>query len=195
MRAVHTAAVARRIRKGCERDYEQWLENVIVTLHGVSGYDGLTVVTSPDPRGSVKTMLIRFQSTAALADWESSSQRHALAEEADRFSTHEYQTAPGIETFFAVPGVPAAPIPPRWKMCVLTIPTVYVLVNLVLLFFSRLIPGMAGWSLALRLLPVTSVMTILLTYVCLPGLSKLFAPWLFSQGAPSVTQTFEPTNS
>ncbi len=194
MSVVHTAAVARRVGKGNERDYEEWLQKVMATLHGVSGYDGMTVVSSPDPRGSVKTMLIRFQSTAALSDWERSPERHSLAEQADRFSTYQYQTAPGIETFFALPGAPAMTTPPRWKMCVITIPTVYLLVNVVLFVFTSLIPGMAGWPAGLRLLPVTSIMTLLLTYVCLPALSKLFAPWLFAHAAPPVSRSFEPSN-
>ncbi len=185
MNVVHTAAVARRIGKGREHDYEQWLQDVVTTLHGVAGYDGMTVVSSPDPRGSVKTMLIRFQSMAALTDWENSPERHSLAAKADRFSTAQYQTAPGIETFFAVPGMSAAPGPPRWKMCVLTIPTVYLLVNTVLFILSRLVPDMARWPAGLRMLPVTSIMTVLLTYVCLPALSRAFAPWLFSRPAPS----------
>ena len=195
MSVIHTAAVSRRIGKEREDDYEDWLQKVVATLHGVPGYDGMTVVTSPDPRGSVKTMLIRFQSTAALYDWENSPERHTLAAQADRFSTHYYQTAPGIEAFFALPGAPPAQAPPRWKMCLLTIPTVYLLVNLVLFILSGLIPGISGWPVALRMLPVTSIMTVLLTYVCLPALSKVFAPWLFSHVAPSVNRSIEPSRS
>jgi uncharacterized protein len=195
MSVVHTAAVARRIGKGREVDYEEWLQKVVDTLHGVQGYDGMSVVTSSDPRGSLKTMLIRFQSTAALSDWENSPQRHALAEQADRFSTHYYQTAPGIETFFALPGAPPAQAPPRWKMCLLTIPTVYLLVNALLFVLAGVIPGISGWPAALLMLPVTSIMTVLLTYVCLPALSKAFAPWLFSPVAPSVNRSIEPSRS
>jgi antibiotic biosynthesis monooxygenase (ABM) superfamily enzyme len=195
MSVVHTAAVARRIGKGREDDYEEWLQKVVATLRAVPGYDGMTVVTSPDPRGSVRTMLIRFHSTAALSDWENSPQRLALAEQADQFSTHYYQTAPGIETFFAVPSASPAQAPPRWKMCLLTIPTVYLLVNVVLFILSGLIPGILAWPVALRMLPVTSIMTVLLTYVCLPALSKVFAPWLFSHVAPSVNRSIEPSRS
>jgi antibiotic biosynthesis monooxygenase (ABM) superfamily enzyme len=36
---------------------------------------------------------------------------------------------------------------------------------------------------------------VLLTYLCLPALSKLFAPWLFARTAPSTTQAFEPLKS
>jgi uncharacterized protein len=195
MSIVHTAAVARRIGKGQERDFEEWFTTVVATLHDVPGYDGMNVVTSPDTRGTVKTLLIRFQSAEALSNWESSPQRHNLAANGNRFSSYEYQTAPGLETFFAVPGIVATLGPPRWKMCALTIPTAYVLVNVVLSFLSYLIPGMATWPAALRLLPVISLMTLLLTYVCLPALSKLFAPWLFSRPRQRTTYTDRLPNS
>jgi uncharacterized protein len=187
MSVVHTAAVARRIGKGRESDFEEWLAKVVAALRGVAGYDGMNVVTSPDARGTVKTLLIRFQSAEALRNWERAPLRHGLAAEADRFSSYEYHTAPGLETFFAVPGTVAMPGPLRWKMCVLTIPTAYALVNGVLYLLSYLIPGMARWPPALRLLPVISIMTVLLTYVCLPALSKCFAPWLFSTSGRRVT--------
>jgi uncharacterized protein len=183
MSVVHTAAVARRIPKGHEHDFEEWLAKVVGTLHTVSGYEGMNIVTSPDARGTVKTMLIRFESAEALSNWESSPERGTLASHADNFSTHEYQTAPGLETFFAVPGGIGAPGPPRWKMCALTIPTAYVLVNAVLYLLPVLIPGMTRWPAAVRLLPVIAIMTMLLIYVCLPALSKIFAPWLSSRPA------------
>jgi len=194
MSVVHTAVVARKIKRGRERDYEQWLMKVASALHSTAGYDGMTAISSPDPAGSVRTLLIRFVSATALADWENSDIRHALAADGNQFSTYYYQTAPGVETFFALPGS-SLPAPPRWKMCVLTIPAVYVLVNVVLAVLARLIPGLAEWPVQLRMVPVTLIMTVLLTYVFLPGLSKLFAPWLFAHATPSTSQTFQPQKS
>ncbi len=190
MSVAHTAAVARKIKRARER--EQWLAKVAAALHRAAGYDGMTAISSPGPQGSVRTLLIRFQSGEALSNWEGSTIRHLLATEGDRFSTAYYQTAPGVETFFSVPG--SLPGPPRWKMCILTIPAVYLLINVVLLVLL-LIPGLAEWPAQARMVPVTCIMTVLLTYVCLPALSKLFAPWLFARATPPTTQTFEPLKS
>lgn len=187
MSDVHTAVVARKIKRGRESEYERWLARVAAALHSAPGYDGMTAISSPDPQGSVRTLLVRFVSAKALSDWEASTIRHVLAEDGNRFSTAYYQTAPGVEAFFSVPG--PLPPPPRWKMCVLTIPTVYVLINLVL-FFLLLVPGIAEWPAAVRMVPVICVMTLLLTYVFLPAVSKLFAPWLFAHAASSTRQSF-----
>ena len=190
MSIVHTAAVARRVARRREHDYQQWLAQVVATLHGVPEYDGMTVVTSPEPRGSVKTMLIRFQSAAALADWEASPDRQRLVEQANRFSTAQYHTVPGRETFFGALGTEAAPPAVRWKLCLLTIPTVYILVNILLIVFANLIPGMLRWPAAFRLGLVIPVATLLLTYFCLPALNTLFAPWLYSRSASTTSQSF-----
>lgn len=192
MNDLHTAIVARKIKRGCEPDYEQWLGKVAAALHAAPGYDGMTAISSPDAQGSVRTLLIRFVSARTLSDWEQSATRHQLAEDGNRFSTAHYQTAPGLESFFLLPGSPSAP--PRWKMCLLTIPTVYLLVNGVL-FLLLSIPGVAAWPVQVRMIPVASIMTLLLTYIFLPALSKLFAPWLFSTAPPSTKQTFEPLKS
>ena len=189
MNDVHTAVVARKIKRGRELEYEEWLGRVSSALHGAPGYDGMTAISSPDPQGSVKTLLIRFVSAKALSDWEHSSIRHMLADEGNRFSTAYYQTAPGVESFFLVPG--SLP-PPRWKMCLLTIPAVYLLLNVVLALLVRLVPGLAEWPAQIRMIPVVCIMTVLLTYAGLPALSKLFAPWLFSRATPQATRTFEP---
>jgi len=153
----------------------------------------MTCLSAPDGQGSVRTMLIRFKSAADLSDWEHSGIRHSLAEEGNRFSSAYYQTAPGLENFFAVPG--SATAPPRWKMCLLTIPIVYFLVNAVLIVLSRMIPGMRNWSPEIRMLPVIPIMTVVLTYIALPAVSKMFAPWLFAQVRMPLRRNFEPSNS
>lgn len=189
MNDVHTAVVARKIKRGRESDYERWLAKVADALHSAAGYDGMTAISSPDPQGSVRMLLIRFVSAKTLSDWEQSTTRHLLAEEGNGFSTAYYQTAPGLESFFSVPG--SVPAPLRWKMCVLTIPTVYLLINVVLFLFLS-IPGFGQWPAPIRMIPVICIMTVLLTYVFLPALSKLFAPWLFANPVPPTKQQFEP---
>src|SRR5579864_6612825 len=190
MSVACTAVIARRISSGREQDFEEWLERLVNALRHTAGYDGMTALTSSDARGSVRTLVIRFHSAETLADWERSPLRHRLVDQADRFSTAQYQTATGMETLFAVPGVLLPP--PRWKMCLLTMPTVYVLVNIVLFAFPHSIPVMREWPLELRMVPVICIMTLLLTYVCLPILSRGFSSWLFPHAARPVTHTFQP---
>ena len=182
MNGVHTLVVAGRFKRGRASDYERWVDKLVTALHDTPGYDGMTAVSSPDPQGSVRTLLIRFRSAEALSEWEDSRVRHSLIGEGDQFSASYYHAGAGQEVLFSMPGMQSAPS--RWKMCVLTIPTVYLLFNITLLALVRLVPSAKGWSPAIRMAPVIPIVVVLLTYVCLPPLSRIFASWLFSEATP-----------
>jgi uncharacterized protein len=191
MDGVHTLVVAGKIKRGRESDYERWVGKVVTALHDAPGYDGMTAISSPDPQGRVGTLLIRFRSTEALSEWDDSPVRHSLIEE-DQFSATYYHAGAGQEVFFSIPRMSAAPS--RWKMCLLTIPTVYLLFNITLFAFERLVPSAKEWSPLTRMAPVIPIVVVLLTYVCLPPLSRIFASWLFSDATPLRRRTVVPTS-
>jgi antibiotic biosynthesis monooxygenase (ABM) superfamily enzyme len=179
-----TAIITRRLTSGAhERHYGTWLAEVLEFLHGTPGYDGATLLSSQDQL--VRMIVIRFRSADELGRWQSLPRRHELIAEADVFSKAELHVASGLESFFTVPGAPLPP--PRWKLCVLMIPLVYVLVNATLFVLS---PVTQDWPAALRLIPVTSIMTLTLTYVGLPLATRVFASWLVPRPrSPMVSTT------
>jgi antibiotic biosynthesis monooxygenase (ABM) superfamily enzyme len=74
-------------------------------------------------------------------------------------------------------------------MCLLTIPTVYLLLTGTLVALLRLVPSAKEWPIPVRTLVVVPVVVVLFTYVCLPPLSRAVAPWLFSSGPLSKLST------
>jgi uncharacterized protein len=191
MNGVHTLVVAERIKRGRESDYERWVGKLVTALHDTPGYDGMTAISSPDPQGSVGTLLIRFRSAEDLSEWEDSPVRRSLIGEGDQFSASYYRAGAGQELFFSMPGMSAAPS--RWKMCFLTIPIVYLLFNITLFALVRLVPAAKEWSPAIHMAPVIPIVVVLLTYVCLPPLSRIFASWLFSDATPLRRRTVAST--
>lgn len=191
MNDVHTLVVTGKSKRGRESNYERWVDKLVTALHDTPGYDGMTAVSSPDPQGSVRTLLIRFRSAESLSEWEDSPMRHNLIGEGDQFFASYYHAGAGQEVLFSMPGIPSAPS--RWKMCVLTIPTVYLLFNITLLALVRLVPSANEWSPAIRMAPVIPIVVVLLTYLCLPPLSRIFASWLFSDATPSRSRPVAPT--
>jgi uncharacterized protein len=188
----HTLLVAGKIKRGRESDYERWVGKFVTALHDTPGYDGMTAISSHDPQGSVGTLLIRFRSAEALCEWKDSPVRHRLIEEGDQFSASYYYAEAGQEVSFSMPRMSAAPS--RWKMCFLTIPTVYLLFNITLFAFVSLVPSAKEWSPAIRMAPVIPIVVVLHTYVCLPSLSRIFASWLFSDATPLKRRTVAPTS-
>jgi antibiotic biosynthesis monooxygenase (ABM) superfamily enzyme len=70
---------------------------------------------------------------------------------------------------------PAAP--PRYKLALLTWAGACGAITLIL---GLLGPTMAGWPLVLRTLLISVLMTTALTWIVLPGLTRLFRAWLLA---------------
>jgi antibiotic biosynthesis monooxygenase (ABM) superfamily enzyme len=68
--------------------------------------------------------------------------------------------------------------PARYKMAILTAFSVFTLVNVYSWLLSGLLTGLPP---LLRSLIVIILVVLSLTYVVMPGLTKLFRPWLFSE--------------
>jgi antibiotic biosynthesis monooxygenase (ABM) superfamily enzyme len=66
MNGVHTLVVAGKIKRGRASDYERWVSKLVTALQDTPGYDGMTAIWSPDPQGSVGTLLIRFCSAEKI---------------------------------------------------------------------------------------------------------------------------------
>jgi len=128
-------------------------------------------------------MLYRFADTESLTAWEDSAQRRWWLESARDFvavSRQEKRT--GIEAWFDEPTsttvidlTPTASPPPRWKqMCAIFL--VFFPLSLgANLTTSQAIPGLI---VPLRVLASVLVMTPVMTYLALPWITQLLAPWL-----------------
>ncbi|MET1005546.1 MAG: antibiotic biosynthesis monooxygenase [Propionibacteriaceae bacterium] len=132
-------------------------------------------------------MLYRFADDASLQAWEGSAERrwwlesgHGLASE----SRVERRT--GIEGWFDAPhatvvsdaGQQTVTAPPRWKQAV-SIWLGFYPTNLVLTaLLTLLAPGVLALPLPLRLLITTVLVTPVMTYLVLPGVTRLLSPWL-----------------
>jgi antibiotic biosynthesis monooxygenase (ABM) superfamily enzyme len=70
----------------------------------------------------------------------------------------------------------AAPAgPPRYKLALLTWVAAYPIITVIL---GLLGPELASWPLGLRTLVVSVLMVATLTWLVMPGLTRLLRPWL-----------------
>jgi antibiotic biosynthesis monooxygenase (ABM) superfamily enzyme len=70
---------------------------------------------------------------------------------------------------------PANHRPPRYKMALLTWAGAYALITAVLAVLG---PAMASWPLMVRTLVLSVTMVVVLTWLVLPCLTRLFRGWL-----------------
>jgi antibiotic biosynthesis monooxygenase (ABM) superfamily enzyme len=166
-----TVTVARVVRPEHRAAFERWAEDVLAVASRFPGNLGASLL-HPGPGSSEYHLVYRFVDDHSLAAWERSSERRsALAHVEDMVDDERYQRVSGLESFFTRSPQPG----PRWRMTVLTIAAVFAITSVMQLF---VMPHLASWPLAPRLLLSATVVVLAMGHVLMPALTRLFARWL-----------------
>ncbi|WP_040168184.1 antibiotic biosynthesis monooxygenase [Microbacterium gorillae] len=189
-----TVAIERRIDPERAIEATSWMQAGTDLAAGFSGFLGSGWVRAGEG-SDLWYMLYRFRDIETLEAWEASSQRTWWLDSGSAFAREvRVERRTGIEGWFDAhlatgvdvrPGAPATgpvrapvpPTPPRWKQAV-TIWLGFFPVNLVASLLLGLIPGFAEVPVALRVLITTVILTPIMTYWVLPGITRLLRPWL-----------------
>jgi uncharacterized protein len=109
--------------------------------------------------------------------WENSKEAQKILEEGNNYSTRHYETATGLETWFALPDLTVV-APPRWKMTIVVFITAYTISSL---SRSILNPLLGHWPLLVNNIIFTAILVASLTYFAMPVLSRLLRRWLIQE--------------
>lgn len=178
-----TVVVTRLIKSGCEDAFRAWVDDVRAVVATYPGYRDLALHA---PRSGENRWLLvyAFDTGVHLDAWLDSDERARWVARSDALAEGEYTHAAytGMEPFFALPtpGPPAPP--PKWKMAVTTAAAVWPLSQLLGYAVERAMPDLGA---LLRSVIAVGVMVALLTWVVMPRLTQLLAPWLFRASTPS----------
>ncbi|MBM7805400.1 antibiotic biosynthesis monooxygenase (ABM) superfamily enzyme [Geodermatophilus bullaregiensis] len=168
-----TVTVARDVRADQREAFERWAAEVLGMAAEFPGNLG-TSLLRPGPGSTRYHLVYRFADGESLARWERSAQRRAALQRVEHLTDRvDYAHVAGLDTFFTAltPSRPG----PRWRMTVLTVAAVFAIT----LAFSLLVaPHVTGWPLPVRLLLSAVVVVVLLGYVVMPALTRLFRGWL-----------------
>jgi len=173
-----TVVVSRKVRPGKEAEFEAWLRGVCGEALKFPGHMGVNVL-KPSEVGSREYVLIfRFDSYAHLSAWESSEVRAAWLEKAAPLTegAPRKQVITGMEHWFALPGAPRVSPPPRHTMAVVTWLAIFPLVYVVA---SAMNEVAAAAPALVRTMLTAAILVMLMTYVVMPLMTRLFARWLF----------------
>jgi antibiotic biosynthesis monooxygenase (ABM) superfamily enzyme len=185
--------VSRRAKSGQEAEFESRMAEFLAAALAFPGCLGAQLVHPGDEEAVEDTLyhaLMAFESTERLEAWQQSAVRAAGLASIAPFiegSTTERGIS-GLAHWFQPPASTKSGQPPRWKVAIVTwlgiFPTVYLL-------FTLLGDVLAPWSLMPRLLLLTVLVVLIMTWGVAPQLTRLFRPWLFPsalarrQGAPA----------
>jgi uncharacterized protein len=169
-----TVTVARVVRPHRRQAFERWAADVLALAATYPGNLGGTLL-KPGLGSSEYHLVYRFKDDASLAAWEGSPERRAALERMQEMVDEErYARVAGLDSFFTRPATPG----PRWRSTVLTIAAVFLITSTLQLL---VMPHIAGWPWPFRLLLSACIVVVLLGFVVMPALTRLFARWLRPQ--------------
>jgi uncharacterized protein len=169
-----TVTVARVVRPHRRQAFERWAVDTLALAATYPGNLGGTLL-EPGPGSSEYHLVYRFRDDASLAAWERSDQRReALERMREMVDEERYARVAGLDSFFTRPAAPG----PRWRSTVLTIAAVFAITSTLQLL---VMPLVSGWPWPFRLLLSACIVVVLLGFVVMPALTRLFARWLRPQ--------------
>jgi hypothetical protein len=172
-----TAVVQRRIKEGAQPQFEALMQEFIAFVLRQPGHVGINVIR-PSQGSRDYTVLDRFAteqdrraftSSAGYRDW---MLRLRDVSETDP----EIREMGGIAFWFTPPDRPVWRPPSTIKMAAVTLLGVY---PLSMLFPAVVIPLTPGWPSWLQGLIIAGLIVVTLTWLVMPGLTRLFKKWLF----------------
>ena len=178
-----TVLVSRRVKPGHEAAFEQASEAMTVAARPFPGYLGGQLVR-PEPgcddeERNLYHTVFAFDTPEHLQAWQTSPAR---AERLQAIAPHtlgstKLREVSGLGHWFTPPAGAAHQPPPRWKVAVVTwlgiFPTVYLL-------FLTVAPLLANWPLLPRVMVITMLVVVLMTWVVAPRLTTWLKPFLFA---------------
>jgi uncharacterized protein len=170
-------AITRRVRPGCEADFQQLLREFFQASFAHQSVLGATMLVPPPGSDSHEFGILRtFTNEQERDEFYASPIFNAWEERCKPLTEGgwSYQPLHGLEAWFRSPGRP----PPRWKMAAVTLLGVY---PVSLLIGYALSPQLRKLPLGLNLFIVSVLIVSCLTWLVMPRLTRWFKPWLNSQ--------------
>jgi hypothetical protein len=173
-----TVCILRQARRGREQELEQIIMGITAAAMRFPGHLGTTIFRPSDPDDREYRIIFKFDRLSNLRAWEASEVRHRWLELANPLieGRDRVQVVTGLETWFTLPKGHGLTPPPRHKMVIASFLAIFPLVKftalLVTPLFSPLPPLLAD--------VLSSIFVcIVMTYVAMPQMTRLLAPWLY----------------
>lgn len=168
-------AITRRVKPGCEAEFQQALREFFQTSFAHGGVLGATMIVPPPGSDSREFGILRtfadekerndFYASPAFKTWE---KKCAPLTESGSWT---YRELHGLEAWFRSPGGP----PPKWKMAVATFFGVFPLAMLLNLTLG---PVIHDWHFVLRNAAFTTAVVALLSWIVMPLVIRMLHGWL-----------------
>jgi antibiotic biosynthesis monooxygenase (ABM) superfamily enzyme len=167
-------AIARRVRPGCEAEFQHALRAFFQTSFAHGGVQGASMLTPTPGSDSREYGILRtFANEQERDAFYASSMFKAWEERARTLTEGEpvYRQLHGLEAWFRSPQSP----PPRWKMALVTFLGVFPTAAILNLTLGAAI---RPWPFILSSVVFNGCMVALLTWVVMPLVTRALPGWL-----------------
>jgi antibiotic biosynthesis monooxygenase (ABM) superfamily enzyme len=171
-----TIAALRRVVPGREEDFEAWARGISEEASKFPGHLGSGHIRPADPTGE-HAIVYRFDTSEHLDAWQGSPERERWLEASRELTVGEsrIERSTGLEYWFHDPGCSDGAPPAVWKQALLTWLGLYPTV-LIVAYTAGLL--MASWPLPLRSIVTSGLSVLLMTWLVMPNVTRLFRGWL-----------------
>ncbi|MGD1874399.1 MAG: antibiotic biosynthesis monooxygenase [Mastigocoleus sp.] len=174
-----TAIISHYIRPGRESGYEEWLKGISETARQFEGHNGVTILRPKPGCQGEYVIILRFDKYDNLCEWMRSPQRKEWIERAQALieKPENVQILTGLEALVSLPNTASPGPPPKYKTAFVTWIGVFFCASTLGHFLA---PYLAGLPYLLRQAIMTGIVVLLLAYIVMPRLTRLFYNWLHS---------------
>ena len=154
------------------------MSGLIQTAMSFEGHLGANILRPTNPDDPQYQLIFKFNRMSNLRRWEESPELREWLVHLAKLTqdSSPLQILTGLETWFTLPRSRAVAPPPRYKMALITVLAIFPLVNglnaLLEPVFNQLPPLLSS-------LISTTILVLLMTYLVMPRITRLFARWLY----------------
>lgn len=171
---IHVA-ITRRVRPGCETEFQQALRDFFQSSFAHGGVLGATMIVPPPGSNSQEFGILRtFANERERDDFYKSPLFKAWQKKCEPLTeTNSWTHRPlhGLEAWFRSPHHP----PPRWKMAVATFLGVFPVATALGILLG---PTIRSWHFLLGNALFNACVVVLLTWIVMPLVTRALHPWL-----------------
>ena len=175
-----TVVVRRRVKQGCEAEFEAAMREFIGFALSSPGHLDIHVLRPAAPGPLDYTVVDKFASAEARRAFKESSTYQKWMERLKVLTEGDpaIEEMGGLAGWFSLPERPHAKPPAKYKMAFVTFLGVYPLATVLSRFFGNLL---SAWHPLLLAVVVNVAVVGMLAWVVMPLLTRLFARWLFAK--------------
>ncbi len=175
-----TVVITRKVKPGCKKAFEKFISGITASAMTFDGHLGTNVFRPSNPRDSTYRIIFKFDRASNLKTWEESECRKQWLARAEslRLEPARIRVITGLETWFTLPSPQSITPPPRYKMAIITLFTLFPLIQLANVTLAPLLE-LLPLPLLLRGFIVTGILVLIMTYLAMPRMTKLFSFWLY----------------